>query len=84
MKNFGHSKKNEKRQYDYDFIITTHVLAKVHEEIMIFEEVRGHLVILLFYRAQTRDSEGPLRKRAIIFEVEVLDTPNFLRICISL
>ena len=37
------------------------------------------LVILPFYRAQTKDFEGSLRKRAMKFEVEVLDTPNFHR-----
>ena len=46
---------------------------------MIFDEIRGHLVILPFYKIQTRDFESPLRKRAIKFEVEVLDTPNFHR-----
>ena len=64
------------------FIIKIHILAKFHDEIMIFEGIRGHLVILPFYRAQTRDSEGPLRKKAIKFEVDVLDTPNFHRICL--
>ena len=44
---------------------------------MIFDEIRGHLVILSFYRAQTRNSEVSLRKKAIKFEVDVLDTPNF-------
>ena len=29
---------------------------------MICDEIRGHLVILPFYRAQIRDSEGPIRK----------------------
>ena len=47
---------------------------------MIFGEIRGHLVILPFDRAQTRDSWGPLRKKAIQFEADVLDTPNFHRI----
>ena len=47
---------------------------------MIFDEIWGHLVILPFYRAQTRDFEGPLRKKAIKSEVDVLDTPNFHRI----
>ena len=44
---------------------------------MIFDEIRGHLVILPFYRAQTRDSHGPLRKAAIKSEADVLDTPYF-------
>ena len=41
---------------------------------MIFEDTRGHLVILIFSRAQTKDS---LRKRTVKYEVEVLDTPIF-------
>ena len=75
-------RKNEKRLCYHVCTFRIHVLAKFHEEILIFDEIRGHLVILPFYRAQTRDSEGPLRKRAIIFEVEVLDTPNFHRTCL--
>ena len=31
-------------------------------DFMFFDKIRGHLVILLFYRAQTRDSEGLLQK----------------------
>ena len=46
---------------------------------MNFDEMRGYLVIFPVYRAQTRDSEGLLPKRAIIFKVEVLNTPNFHR-----
>ena len=72
--------KSEKRQYDDVSIIKIHILAKFHEKIMIFGEIRGHLVILPFYRAQTRDFYGPLRKKAIKFEADVLDTPNFHRI----
>jgi len=49
-------KKSEKRQYNDVSIIKIHILAKFHEKIMIFGEIRGHLVILPFYRAQTRDS----------------------------
>ena len=71
--------KSEKRQYSHVFVIEIHVLAKFHEEIM---GRRGHLLILPFYRAQTRDTEGPFRKRAIQFEVEVRDTPNFHRACL--
>ena len=37
-------------------------------------------LILPFYRALTRASDGLLRKRAIKFEVELLNTPNFHRI----
>ena len=46
---------------------------------MIFDEVRGLLVIFLFYRAHTRGSEGPLKKTAIELKVEELDSPNFHR-----
>ena len=74
------SKKSEKRQYNHVSIIKIHILAKFHEKMMILGEIRGHLVILPFYRAQTRDSYGPLRKKAIKFEADVLDTPNFHRI----
>ena len=52
-------KKYEKWQYNHVFIIKIHILAKFHEKIMICNEIRGLLVILPFYRAQTRDSEGP-------------------------
>ena len=55
------------------------ILAKFRQERMIFDEIRGHSVILPFYRAQTRHSDGPLRKRAMKSEVEVVDTPNFQR-----
>ena len=48
---------------------------------MIFTEIRGHLLILLFYRDQTRASDVLLRKKAMKFEVELLDTPNLHRIC---
>ena len=49
---------------------------------MIFDEIRGYLVILPFHRDQTKDSEGPLQNRALKIEVEVLDTPNFNRTCL--
>ena len=45
-------------------------------EIMIADEIRGTLVILSFYRALIRDSNIPLQKRAMQFEVKVLDTPD--------
>ena len=45
---------------------------------MIFDEIREHLVILSFYWAQTRHSDGPLRKSVIKSKVELLDTPNLL------
>ena len=66
-KKSGHFQKNKKKQYCHLAIIKIHVLVKFHEEIMIFVEIRGHLVILSFYRAQTGYSKGCLRKRAIEF-----------------
>ena len=53
------------------------ILVKFHQERAIFDEIRGHLLILPFYRALTRASEGLLRKKAIKSEVEVLHTQNF-------
>ena len=55
-----------------------HIMTNFHDKIMIFYEIRGYLVIFPFYRAQTRNFDGPLRKRGIKFEVEVLHTPNFI------
>ena len=55
------------------------ILAKFHQEKTNFDEIRGHLLILLFYRALTRASEDLLWKKAIKFKVEVLHTPNFHR-----
>ena len=49
-------KKSEKRQYNHVSFSKIHILAKSHEKIMIFGEITGHLVILPFYRTQTRDS----------------------------
>ena len=65
-----------------EFMIELNILAKFHQEKTIFDEIRGHLLILPFYRALTRASEGLLRKKAIKFEVEVLHKPNFHRICL--
>ena len=48
-------------------MIEIHFFGKIQEEIMIFDEILGHLLILLFYRAQTRASDGLLRKNAIKF-----------------
>ena len=50
-------------------------MAKSHEETMVFDETRGHLVFLLFCMAQIRVSDGSLGKKAIKSKVEVLDTP---------
>ena len=58
------------------------ILAKFHQEQTIFDDIRGYLLILLFYRALTRASKGLLRKKDMKFEVEVLDTPNFRRVCL--
>ena len=56
------------------------ILVKFHQERTIFDEIRGHLLILPFYRALTRASEGLLWKKAMKVEVEVLHTPIFHRI----
>ena len=48
----------------------------------IFDEIREYLLILLFCRAPTRASDDLLKKKAIKFEVQVLYTPNFHRICL--
>ena len=74
--------KIEKRQFQQVSVIKMNILAKFHQERTNFDEIRGHLLILPFYRALTRASEGLLRKKAIKFEVEVLHTPNFHRICL--
>ena len=47
---------------------------------MIFDEVREHLVILAFYRAQSSDSEALFGKKTVKFEANVIDTLNFHRI----
>ena len=66
--------KNEKKQYNHVFILKIHVLANFHENRMIFDEIRGHLVILPFYRAQPRDCKCLLRKKGIEFEGGLLYT----------
>ena len=58
----------------------------VHELFMknnAFYKIRGHLVILPFYKTQTKASGAPLRKKAIEFEVEIPDTPNCYTIILS-
>ena len=76
-------KQNDKRQSNHVSIINIPILAKCHEEIvMIFDEIRRYLVILPFYRAQIRDSEGRLQKKVINLIVDVVDTPNFHRKCL--
>ena len=59
------------------------ILAKFHHEKTIFDEIRRHLLFLLFYRALTRAPDGLLRKKAIKVEVQVLHTPIFRRICLN-
>ena len=75
-------KKIKKMKFQQVSIIKINILAKFHHEKTIFDEIRGHLLILPFYRALTRASEGLLREKAIKFEVEMLHTPNFDRICL--
>ena len=50
----------QRRQFFQVSSIELHILAKFHEEMINFDEIRGHLLILPFYRAQTRAFEGPL------------------------
>ena len=38
-----------------------HISTNFHEEIMIFDEIRGHLLILLFYRLRSKGSTIPGR-----------------------
>ena len=40
------------------------IFAKFHQQKTIFDEIRGHLRILLFYRSLTRAYKGRLRKKA--------------------
>ena len=81
-KNWEILEKIEKSKFQHVSIIKMNILAKFHQEKMIFDEIRGHLLILLIYRALTSASEGLLRKKAIKFKGEVLHTPNFYRICL--
>ena len=45
--------KIKKMQFQYVSIIRTNILAKVHQEKIICDKVRGHLLIFLFHRAQS-------------------------------
>ena len=74
--------KIEKRKFQQVSIIIMNILAKCHQERTIFDEIRGHLLMLPFYRALTRASEGLFWKEAVRFKVEVLHTPNFHRMCL--
>ena len=58
------------------------ILAKFHQEKTISDEIRGHLLILQFYRTLTSAPEGLLWEKAIKFEVEMLHTTNLHRICL--
>ena len=58
------------------------ILAKSRQKRTIFDEIRGHLLILPFYRALTKASKGLRQKKALNLEGEVLHKPNFHRICI--
>ena len=73
------SKKLSKKEFQQVSIIKMSIVANFHNK-TIFDEIRGHFLILPFYRALTRASEGLLRKKAIKFEVEVLHRLNFHRI----
>ena len=55
--------KIEKRQFQQISIIKMNILANFYQERTIFDEIGGLLLILPFYRALTRASEGLLRKR---------------------
>ena len=46
-----HEKSTILKQFQHVPIIKMNVLAKFHVEKMIFDEIRGHLLCLLFYRA---------------------------------
>ena len=67
----------EKRQFYQVSNIKVHIFAKFHEEMMIFEEVGGHLVISTILQGS---DQSYFRKKAIEFEVDLLDTPNFYKI----
>ena len=71
--------KIEKKEFQQVSIIKMNNVAKFHKK-TIFDDIRGHFLILPFYRALTRASEGLLRKKAVKFEVKVLHTPIFHRI----
>ena len=45
-----------------------HILVMLHEKMIIFDEIIGHLLILPFYRDQARALEGTPRKKAMKFE----------------
>ena len=64
---FEENRENLKKFEKRKFIKKMNILAKFHQEKLIFDEVRGHLLILLFDRALTRASDGLLWKKAIKF-----------------
>ena len=49
------------------------ILAKFHEEMIIFDEIKGHLLILPFKRAQVRAPGTPLRNRQAKFSQNMSD-----------
>ena len=51
------SKKVNKGNVNRFLTFRMNTLAKFHQEKMIFDKIRGHLLILPFYRAPTRASE---------------------------
>ena len=55
----------ERRQSYHVAIILIHCLVKFSEEMIIFDEIRGHLVILSFCRARAKTSGGSSWKQAI-------------------
>ena len=46
------------------------ILARFHQEKTVFDETRADFLILLFYKAPTRASEGLLWKKSIKFDVD--------------
>ena len=55
----------EKRQFYHVSIIEINILFKFHEENMLFDEIKGYSLTLLFSSAKTRISEGLLWEKAI-------------------
>ena len=64
--------KNETRHFQHVSTIKIKILAKFHVEKMFFDNIRGYLLILLFYKAPTRVSENLLQKKVTKFGVVVI------------
>ena len=62
-----------------NLFIKIQLLVKFHEEIMIFEEIRGHLVIYHFTMPMPEILRVFFEKETQIFEVEELETQNLYR-----